>query len=277
MNKDPWKVLGLNRGASEEEIKKAYRKLIKEYHPDINPDADPEKIKEINEAYEILLKNKNGNIKIDVEDYHQNFNPFDHIYRSEFDDIFFTIFGHEFGNRRKKRTRHINASISIKEHFTGCTRRFRLKMLNGNIREIDINIPPKTKNGTVMVTSFIEKDEHGDIEEKIYVKVEIVGNDEFIVVNNDILTKRYVDVFDLITGTEIYIDNPENSTKIKLNIPPGTNNTRMKVKGKGLYNLLETRGDMFVEIIPIIPSIENSKDKEHALELIKDLKNELLS
>lgn len=141
--RDYYEVLGLQKGASEAEIKKAYRQMAKKYHPDVNKEADAEaKFKEINEAYEVLSdpqKKANydqfGHAGMDgftAEDFYQNVN-FEDIFQGFDIGNIFDMFGFGGGNRNRGRTGpqrgsdiYTEVPISLEEAFNGCEKEIKI-------------------------------------------------------------------------------------------------------------------------------------------------------
>ena len=135
MAKDLYNVLGVERGATQDEIKKSYRKLSKKYHPDLNKDSNAEaKFKEIAEAYEVLSdENKKSNYdRFGTTDNRSQGNPFQGF--GGFDDIF-SQFGDMFGSRGNSYQRRqakggdlrIKVSLTINEIITGCSKKLKYK------------------------------------------------------------------------------------------------------------------------------------------------------
>jgi molecular chaperone DnaJ len=138
MSKDYYSTLGVNKGATEEEIKKAYRKLSKKYHPDINKDAGAEdKFKEVSEAYETLSDSgKRSNYdRFGTADPRGGGNPFGGGHGFNMDDIF-SQFGDMFGGgsfgggrqmRKKGSDLRIKVVLNIDEILNGCTKTLKYK------------------------------------------------------------------------------------------------------------------------------------------------------
>jgi DnaJ-class molecular chaperone len=265
---DPWQVLGVKRGASEKEIKEAYRKLIKENHPDINPNADPEKIKLINEAYELLTKKREQYESIS-EDFSKKFRNEGFVF--DIDDIFHQF----FFNDVFKTVKNVKVDITLKEYFTGCKKTLFIKNSDGTTKKIDFDVPANFQNGSVIaLNNYVD-----NRKERINVKLNVVGNSEFTVDGDMLIAKKIVNVLDLIKGTSVEIKSPDDESTIKVKIKPGSSVFTYRIKGKGLYRQnffgKMIRGDIFLEIVPFLPDIRQAKNKEKALKLLEELKSEL--
>lgn len=170
--KDYYEVLGLKKGATEEELKKAYRKLAVKYHPDKNPGdkAAEEKFKEINEAYAVLSdpKKRQQYDQFGSSDFHQHYSQED-IFRGfdvgdifkdmgfGTDDIFSRIFGGGFrqgqggfgfggGGRQRGEDFSMELAVSFHDAYTGCEKRVAF-MRDGKREELSVKVPAGVESG----------------------------------------------------------------------------------------------------------------------------------
>ena len=123
---DPWKELGVNRTASEDEVKQAYRRLAKQYHPD-KPTGNEEKFKRVSEAYDII---KNGGPQQPNNPFHHQQGPNPFQQRNPFEG-FEDIFAQQFGDFRRRPPRNndtkIQVVVSLEEVVTQSTKVLDLK------------------------------------------------------------------------------------------------------------------------------------------------------
>jgi molecular chaperone DnaJ len=126
MGKDYYNILGVDKNASESEIKKSYRKLSKEYHPDLNPNnkESEEKFKDIAEAYSVLSDPEKRSNYDRFGTPNGNGNPFGGM---DMDDIFSSFFGNKQNRRRKGNDIRINIHLSLEDIFSGIHKRIRYR------------------------------------------------------------------------------------------------------------------------------------------------------
>lgn len=288
---DYYKILGVPKNASEKDIKKAYRKLARLYHPDLNPnDKEAErKFKEVNEAHEVLSHPENrkkydeygkdwkhaeefekakqqqqqyqGNRQ---QQYHGNFEE------SDFSDFFESMFGG--GSRQHSRTmfrgQDFNAELQLdlKDVFT--THKRTLKVNNKNIR---ITIPAGVENGQVIKIKGhggkgVNNGPNGDL----YIKFNIVNNTNFKRDKENLYTTVSLDLYKALLGGDVMVDTFDG--KVKLKVKPETQNgTQVKLKGKGfpVYKKEGQFGDLYITYNIKTPTNLTEKEKELFTELSK--------
>lgn len=303
--KDYYKILGVEKSASDSEIKQAYRKLAKKYHPDLNQGDEKasEKLKEINEAYEVL-GDKDKRKKYDTfgSSYNftggQNFDPsaygFDfsnfgngntYTYTSSggegFSDFFNMFFGGGFGgfgSRAKDSARDIFSG------FTGKSKRQRQKYetevsiglkeaYNGAEKVLNLNINGENKTLNVKIPKGIlpgkkirTKGEKIGLDGDIYIKVNVIDS-ENILDGLDITKKVKVYPWDALLGEKVVVDTLEGRIKVKIpeKIKSGQ---KIKVSNKGFRDMKGNRGDLYLEIQIVNPDSLNDRQ----IELYKELK-----
>ena len=280
--KDYYKILGIKRDASEKEIKQAYRKLARKYHPDVNPgdNSSEAKFKEVNEAYQVLSdaeKRKKydrfGDQWEHADQYNQaghqgpfgpgnvhfEYGDFSQYGGSGFESIFGDLFGDlgSSGKRSKTRTRprraqEYQAEITLEEAFNGTTR-----MLDVEGRRLEAKIPPGVTNGSKVRLSQPSGD--------IYLVISIRPHNNFERKGDDLYVDVPVQLTDAVLGGEIEVPTLSGK-KLALKIPPETQNGRSFRLGKqGMPKLKnkEDRGDLFAKVHVILP--KNLTPEERAL------------
>jgi len=297
MSKDYYKTLGVDKKASSDEIKKAYRKLAREWHPDVakdKPDADA-KFKEINEAYQVLgdedkrkqydqfgsnFKNNAGG-----QDPFGGSNPFGQnggfsgggfqwssSTQGGVDpfDIFEQVFGFRgFGGTRKGR----NFRYSLQIDFVDAIRGLK-ETISVDGHKLKINIPPGVSDGTQIKFAGkgekIENGEPGDL----YIVISIKPNPNMVRRGDDIFSLEEISIKQAILGDKIDIKvvDPNSNTgfnTVKMKIPKGTQpNTKFRLKGKGMPRMHGSgRGNHYVTVNIEIPKKLNKKQKEAISEL----------
>jgi len=299
-SKDFYKTLGVIRTASDKDIKQAYRKLARQYHPDVNPGnkSAEEKFKDINNAYEVLSdpeKRKKYDQFGDKWQYADQFagaqgNPFggasgfrsaggdnfsyQYVDMSDLGDIgdLFKGFTGGFGTRgrtsRPRQGRDIDTSteITLEEAFSGTTR--LIQDTSGH--RIEVKIPAGVKNGQrIKVAGKGEPGLASGPSGDLYLAVSILEHSVFHLNGNNIHVDVPVPLTDAILGGEASVPTPKGKN-LALKIPAETQNGKVfRLAGQGMPEVgKDTRGDLFAKVKVILP--ENLS--EHEKELFKQIK-----
>ncbi|WP_299671052.1 J domain-containing protein [uncultured Polaribacter sp.] len=293
---DYYKLLGINKSASEKEIKKAYRKLARKYHPDVNlnnKEAE-KKFKQINEANEVLSNPENRKKydaygenwqhaeefkKAKEQQKQQNYsykggqqthNPFN---EEDFSDFFSAMFGDGFQQKNTRRGgfkgRDYNAQLQLNLTDILASKKHTLTVNNKNIR---LTIPAGIENRQVIkIKNQGEKVANGGINGDLYIEFNIVNNTPFRRDKNNLYVTVDLDVYKAILGGDLIITTIDNK-KLKLQIKPETQtDTQVKLKGKGMpiYKKEGQFGDLFVKFKIKTPTNLTSKEKELFTQLSK--------
>lgn len=287
--RDYYEVLGVERGANEADIKKAYRKLARQHHPDINPgNAEAEsKFKEINEAYDVLSdkekREKYDRFGRDWQRYQQNggaggvdFDGFD--WRTtgtggegNFADIFETLFGaggarsSGAGFRMDGQDLEHTVEVTLEEAFSGTQRVLQLQSPNGQPRTITVKIPAGADNGTrVRIAgeggSGIGGGKRGDL----LLTVKVLPNERYERSGDNVTVTVSVDLYTMLLGGEVRVPALGGKT-ITLKVPAGSQNgKKIRVSGQGMPKLRapSTRGDLYVTLEVQLPTHLSERERE---------------
>jgi curved DNA-binding protein len=274
---DYYKVLGLDKAASQDDIKKAYRKLARKYHPDLNPnDKEAHKtFQQINEANEVLSDaekrkkydqyGKDWKHADEIEKQRQSQQQYQsfgggHAFGDEghFSDFFESLFGG--GGSRSGRSGSVkfkgqdyNAELHLSLEQAAQTHQQTLKINEKNVR---ITIPAGVENGQVIKLkghggSGANGGPHGDL----YITFVITEHPKFKRLGNDIHTTHTIDLYTAVLGGETMVDTMNG--KVKLKVAAGTQNgskLRLKSKGFPVYKQEGQFGDMYVTFSVKIPT-----------------------
>lgn len=283
---DYYEILGLTKNATSDEIKKAYRKLARKWHPDVNPNDAAAKIKfqQLNEANEVL-SNPEKRKKYDkygkdwergeeYEKYQQqnrqsnstNYQRTGDFNGEDFSDFFSSMFGQQAGGSKRSSARFrgqdftTELQLDIKDAATTHKRTFTV-----NGKSIRITIPAGIEDGqTIKISGHggegINKGPNGDL----YITFSIVNTTPFKRVGNDLYVTNDLDLYTAILGGEILLTAFDGS-KLKLKVVAGTQNgTKVRLKGKGfpVYKKEGTYGDLYVTYNIKTPTHLSEKEKE---------------
>ena len=288
--KDYYKILGVGRNASQDEIRKAYRKLAMQLHPDRNPGNKQaeEKFKDINEAYQVLNDPQKRARYDQLGSAYSNWqqrggtpNDFDWSQwfgnnagggtRVEygdasdlFSDFFSNIFG-GMGNTRTTRGRAASAyeepvEITLKEAYEGTTRQ-----VHANGRNVQVRIPAGVRTG-----SKVRAPGAGPNGQDLYLVIDVAEDERFERQGNDLHTTATVSVFTAILGGEAEVETMTG--KVKLSIPPGTQPEQVfRLAGRGMPQVKSqnSKGDLFVRLKVQIPRYLSPKQRELLEEAFK--------
>lgn len=299
--KDYYKVLGVERSATQDQIKKAYRKLAVKYHPDKNPGdkAAEEKFKEISEAYQVLgneeSRKKYDELGANWKQYEnmgyggqgfqgfdgQGFEGFGSSGFSDFFDMFFGGHGgggFDFGNinfggggRGRTRTRamkgqDLTASLdmTLREAYFGSQRMFKI----GN-DTIKISIKPGVKDGQTLRVKGkghpgFNGGENGDLLLQIHIAQDPVYQRD----GDDLIRNINIDVYTAILGGKVEIDTMKGNVNVPIK-PQTQNNSMLRLKGLGMPHYgKEGNGSLLLKVQLMLPNHFSEKE----LDLIKQAK-----
>ena len=278
---DYYATLGLNKGASDEEIKKAYRKLAMKHHPDRG--GDEKKFKEVSIAYETLSNPEKKQIVDmggDPNAQHggfQNQGPFEfHFGTGDLNDIFQNFgfgggFG-QFGQRQRQRNRNVsvNVEITLEDVLNGKEFNAEINIPGGKTKTVNIKIPPGVEHGKQIAYRGMGDDSipgipAGDLILGIFVREHPVFSRN----GPQLVCEKIVSVWDAMLGTEIKVDSL-GGKQFSVNVPSGTQpGTVLSCKGEGLP-LINTnrRGDLLIKIKVEIPKGLSDTQKQ-LIETIK--------
>jgi curved DNA-binding protein len=289
---DYYKILGIPKTASENDIKKAYRKLARKYHPDLNPNdkVAEQKFKEINEANEVLSNPENRKKYDEYGEHWQHAEEYEKAKQQEqyqrssgaqyggyseedFSDFFGSMFGGRGSSRSQGRSvkfrgQDFNAELqlNLKDVYTAHKR--TLTVNNKNIR---ITIPAGIENGQVIkIKGHGGKGINGGPNGDLYIKFSIINNTEFRRDADNLYASVDLDLYTALLGGEIMVNTFDG--KVKLTVKPETQNgTKVKLKGKGFpkYKKEGQFGDLYITYTIKTPTNLTAKEKELFTELSK--------
>ncbi|MFN2457604.1 MAG: DnaJ C-terminal domain-containing protein [Chitinophagaceae bacterium] len=295
---DYYKILGVNKNASDDDIKKTYRKLARKYHPDINPNDKEAKNKfqQINEANEVLSDPEK---RKKYDQYGKDWKHADqfeqarqqqrqHSYSrdfgdgrqpnyefeggGDFSDFFESLFGRSGsrsrGTQTKFRGQDANAELQI--NLTDAYRT-QQQTFSINGKKIRITIPAGVEDGQVIkLSGYGGEGVNGGPNGDLYITFKVTNNTRFTRIGNDLYLAQPIDLYTAILGGEMIIDAIDG--KLKLKVQPGTQNgTKIRLKGKGfpVYKKEGQFGDLYVTYEVKLPTILTQKQKELFEELKK--------
>jgi curved DNA-binding protein len=277
MSKSLYETLEVSPSASETEIKKAYRKLARKYHPDVNKDKGAEeKFKEINAAYEILSDKEK---KAQYDQYGdsmfggQNFHDFSKNTggQADLDEILRQMFsggggfsgfggasGFSSGGFGGARQQYQEPNLDIE---SSVTIPFSTAILGGshsvsiNGERFDIKIPAGVKSGEKMRVKgkgHAQGGRAGDL----FLKITVAPSPEYEREGDDLVKTIDVPLYAALFGDKVSVQTLEK--EIKLKIPKNTKNgQRFRVKGMGVMNRkTKTRGDLYLKANIILPNVD---------------------
>jgi curved DNA-binding protein len=291
--KDYYKILGVERSASEAEIKSAYRKLAVRYHPDKNPGdaSSEERFKEINEAYEVLGDSTKrakydqlgssyssweraggqpggfdwsqwttgapGGVRVEVGDLGDMFGGFSDFFNAIFGGMGGAAGG--FPGQAKMRGRNIEqtVSISLAEAFTGTTRSLRQ-----NGKKLEVTIPAGAKTGTrVRLSGRGEQGRSGPGD--LFLLVHVESDPRFERKGDNLYADLPVDLYTAVLGGEARVQT--FAGEVMLTIPPGSQPSqtfRLKNRGMPRLNQEGKRGDLYIRLTVQLPKKLSKKERE---------------
>lgn len=289
MAKDLYNILGINKSASEAEIKSAYRKLARKYHPDVNKDSKEasDKFKEISGAYEILSdaekRKKYDNNEIDSDGKPTGFgaggfnssggNPFGQGgfqqggMDFDFSDIFggdifsqFTGGGGGFGrqaSRRPRKGEDISYNMSIDFMAAALGAEKSISILN---RKVNVKIPAGASTGqTLRLSGMGQIGPNGGANGDVLITLTVGNHPYFKSEGRNILLDLPISIKESILGAKISV--PTISGRVMVTIPPyASSGEKMRLKGKGIATNQGT-GDQIITL-----KIVNTKTKKPVLE-----------
>ncbi len=292
---DYYKTLGIGKTATEEEIKKAYRKLARKLHPDLNPnDAEAnKKFQQINEANEVLSDPEKRK-KYDAYGEHwQHAEQYEQASRSrpqpssssgrdeftysngdegDFSDFFESLFGGARGRGKSKQTKFrgndFNASLqlNLSDAYTTHKQTFTI-----NDKQIRITIPAGVANGQVIkLKGYGSSGMNGGPNGDLYITFVIEDDAKFKRVGDDLYSTAEIDLYTAVLGGDYTLDTFGGKIKLKVN-PETQNGSTVRLKGKGfpIYKEEGKSGDLFVTWQVKIPTHLTEKQKELFRELSK--------
>ena len=300
-NKDYYKILGVEKSASAEDIKKAFRKLALEHHPDKGGNA--EKFKEASEAYSVLGDDKkraqydqfgsagpagggfNGGQYqggFNAQDFGFDFSGFNtgdfsSFGRSpeggDFDlgDIFGEFFGGGFGQRvRKGRNISIDLEISFHESIFGGQKEIRFsKNVDGKMKEqkFTVSIPVDIDDGQTLRLPNAGEPLSGGTNGDLLIRIHVKNDHLFKKEGKNLITELNIKLTDAVLGAKYQLKTLDGD--IELKIPEGVGfGDMLRVKGKGIPYGNSKRGDLFVKLNIKIPT-RLSKDAKKNFEGLK--------
>jgi len=287
---DYYKILGVDKGASDEDIKKAYRKLARKLHPDLNPNdkAAHHKFQQVNEANEVLSdpakRKKYDQYGKDwqhadqfeqqrqsnrQQSYYSGGEHFSGDDDSDFSSFFESMFGSGGRQRQTKfRGQDYNAELKLQLIQAMETHQQTLTVNGKNVR---ITIPAGVENGQVIkLKGYGAPGVNGGPSGDLFITFSIIPHPHFKRSGNDLFTTTNIDLYTALLGGETTIDTLKGKVKLKVNseTQPGT---KIRLKGKGfpVYKKEGEAGDLYVTYEVKLPTNLTEKQKELFTELSK--------
>ena len=305
---DYYKILGVGRDASEGEIKRAYRKLARKYHPDVNKDKGAEeKFKQINEAHEVLKDPEKRKLYDQLgpewqagqdfkpppgwENVHFEFagpgaESFD--FGGGFSDFFEMLFGGRMGGRGRANARQgswvmrgqdheAKIEIDLESAYHGATRTLTLQgheidsqgQVRPTVQNIQVKIPPGVTDGTrIRLTGKGGEGMGGGPPGDLYLKVHIEPHPSFTLDGHNLQVKVPIAPWEAALGATVQVVTMDGTVNLK--IPPGTQSgQKLRLRGKGFPKKGGEPGDLIARLEIVMPKKLTAREKELFAEMAK--------
>lgn len=295
---DYYTILGVTKTASDKDIKAAYRKLARKYHPDLNPNDQEahKKFQQLNEANEVL-SDSDKRKKYDQygenwqhgEQYEQarqqqsrqqrsyggggqafDFEGFSGGGGEDFSDFFQSMFGGGGGQRRQAKYRGQDLNAELQLHVRDILESHK-QTLTVNGKNIRITIPAGVENGqTIKIAGHGGPGANGGPGGDLYIKFLVADDPRFKRKGADLYSSAKLDIYTAILGGEITAETMTGKVKVKV-APETQNGTKVKLKGKGLpvYKKEGAFGDLYISYEIQLPTNLTDKQKQLFEELAK--------
>jgi curved DNA-binding protein len=291
---DYYKILGVDKNASQEEIKKTYRKLARKYHPDVNPNDKEahKKFQQINEANEVLGDPEN---RKKYDQYGKDWKHGEEFEKArkqqrqyadgrggsqafsgdfnedDFSEFFSSMFGGTRGGRRREtkfRGQDYHAELHLGLRDVYVTHKQTLTVDGKNIR---ITIPAGVENGQkIKLKGYGSPGTNGGPNGDLYITFQVADDPKFKRSGDDLYATEEISLYTAVLGGEITIETLGG--KVKLKVPPETQNgAKIRLKGKGfpVYKKEDEFGDLYITYQVKLPTNLSEKEKELFRELAK--------
>ena len=284
--KDYYKIMGIDRGASQDEIKRVYRKLARKYHPDVSKEANAEEsFKDVGEAYEVLKdpdkrakydqygqywKTQGQGYNPEQGDQQQQYQGYKTSDMSGFEDFINTLFRQR--NQQQQHTAyydqgqdiHAKLSISLEDSFTGAEKTLQLQTpgldsqgnMTQQVHAIRVKIPKGIGNKQQIRLKGQGSKGHGHKAGDLYIEIHIAPHPFFHIQGKNIYLKTPISPWEATLGATIKV--PTLAGHVNLKIPKlSQSGKQMRLKGRGLPG--DPPGDQLLTIEIVIPTTENEQ------------------
>ena len=294
--KDYYQTMGVDKKASDADIKKAYRKLARKYHPDVSKEAGAEaKFKEINEAYDVLREpekrkaydqlganwkagqqfDPNGFDYSQFKDY-QGFQGFQgQGAQGDFGDFFENLFGGGRGRQRQHRPRaqhgedlHVTIQLDVEDAFAGASKTLQIMVpevtpegyMTEAPKTLKVKIPAGIADGQqIRLSGQGAAGINGGSTGDLYIKVHLNPHERFRVEGKDVYVALPITPWEAALGNSLTA--PTLGGELQVKIPAGTKSgQKLRLKGKGMPSKTEA-GDEYLELMIQTPKAETDEQK----------------
>ncbi len=290
---DYYKILGVDKNASAEDIKKQYRRLARKYHPDVSKEKDAEeKFKQVREAYEVLkdpAKKQTYEQMRSQPHGQQGFTPPpgwqfreateeapNQFSNAEFSEFFENLFGAQMHGRRRPgrfqqrgQDQHSKISISIEEAFTGTQRGIKFQepeldpetgQVNLKTRTLNVKIPAGVIAGQqIRLTGQGGKGVNGGENGDLYLEIELLPHPYYTVKDRDVYLNCPITPWEAALGAKIIV--PTLAGPVEVTIPAGSQTGKqLRLKGRGFPG--SPKGDEYVSLNIYTPEARSDQDRQ---------------
>ena len=296
--RDYYKILGVNRTATDDEIKKAYRSMARKYHPDVSPGDEKaaDRFKEINEAYQVIGNAEKRSKYDQFGSNWEKYGSFDEAFRRTgaasagkssaagfdfagfggFSDFFEALFGGGAATAtrqgdpvRSRRSADIEHDIDIPLHevMNGATRVLSLRIpeLDGKVRnrKLEVKVPPGVRDGSRIRVAGEGGHKSEGLRGDLFLKVRVSPENGFERRGSDVVTNLPINLSESLLGSNASVKNLDGSA-LTVRIPPETGDGSMlRLRGQGLPALNRSdHGDLLVRIKVTLPKNLNFEEQQ---------------